>query len=390
MWEILLFLATLFLAYSNGANDNFKGVATLYGSGTLSYRSAIGLATVATFAGAICALFLAQGLIASFSGKGLVPQGTAGSVDFLMAVGLGAACTVLLATRLGFPVSTTHSLVGGLVGAGLMAVGAEVNLTQLGGAFFIPLLVSPFIALTLGAMLYWLFHRTRRRLNISKEACLCIGERRKFVPISEVPAELSAELLSAELPAELSANMMATVDAPDLGITIAGSRECQTLYTDHVWGLPLQRLLDLAHGLSGATVSFARGLNDTPKIAGLLVAAQTLNLQWGMAAIAIGMAVGGLLNARRVGETVSHGITELNRGQGLSANLVTGLLVIFASKLGVPVSTTHVSVGAIFGIGIISERRNSAMIGAILLSWLITLPVAMGFSAAAYGLLGLL
>ena len=371
MGTILLFAAALFLAYANGANDNFKGVATLYGSRTLGYRAAIGLATIATFAGAICALFLAQGLVASFSGKGLVPQDTAGATDFLMAVGLGAACTVLLATRVGLPISTTHSLVGGLLGAGLMAVGMEVNFSRLGGAFFVPLLVSPFIALALGALAYWLFHRTRRSLNIDKETCLCVGERRTFVPVSQRPAEA-----------------MTATDAQGLAVTLADSRECQQLYTGRVWGVSLQKLVDLAHGLSGAIVSFARGLNDTPKIAGLLVAAQTLSIQWGMAAIAVGMALGGLLHARRVGETISHGITELNRGQGLSANLVTGLLVIFASKLGVPVSTTHVSVGAIFGIGVVSGQRNSAMIGAILLSWLFTLPVAMGFSAVAYGLLG--
>lgn len=367
---ILLFFATLFLAYANGANDNFKGVATLYGSGTVSYRTAIGIATVATFAGSICAIFLAQGLVASFSGKGLVPQSTAGAMDFLMAVGLGAACTVLLATLLGFPISTTHSLVGALVGAGLMAVGLEVNFTRLGGAFFMPLLVSPFIALVLAALAYWLFNRTRKRFGLSKESCVCVGERREFVPI----ANLSA--------------MTATAAAdPELALTVADKKECVDMYTDRVWGISLQKLLDLGHGLSGATVSFARGLNDTPKIAGLLVAAQSLSIQWGMVAIALGMAMGGLLNAQRVAETISHKITEINHGQGFSANLVTGLLVIFASKLGVPVSTTHVSVGAIFGIGAISGKRDMAMIGSILAAWFITLPVALAFSALAYWLL---
>ena len=370
MGTVLLFTAALFMAYANGANDNFKGVATLYGSRTLSYRSAIGLATVATFTGAICALFLAQGLVASFSGKGLVPQGTAGTVDFLTAVGLGAAATVLLATRLGFPISTTHSLVGGLLGTGLMAVGMEVDVARLGGAFFVPLLVSPFIALALGALAYSLFNRTRRGLRLNKETCLCVGERRDFVPVSQLPA-----------------TAMVMTHTRELAVTVADSRDCQQLYTDRVWGITLQKLLDALHTLSGATVSFARGLNDTPKIAGLLVASQGLNIQWGMGAIAAGMALGGLLHARRVGETISHGITELNRGQGISANLVTGLLVIFASKLGLPVSTTHVSVGAIFGIGVVSGQRNNAMIGAILLSWLVTLPVAMAFSATAYGLL---
>jgi PiT family inorganic phosphate transporter len=74
-------------------------------------------------------------------------------------------------------------------------------------------------------------------------------------------------------------------------------------------------------------------------------------------------------------------------GQGFAANLVTGVLVIFASKLGVPVSTTHVSVGTIFGVGLVTDRRNNTMTGNVLLSWLITLPVAMLFSALAYGIL---
>lgn len=66
MLLVLLFVTTLFLTYANGANDNFKGVATLYGSRTVSYRTAVGLATGATFAGSVCALFLAQGLVARF------------------------------------------------------------------------------------------------------------------------------------------------------------------------------------------------------------------------------------------------------------------------------------------------------------------------------------
>ena len=375
MLLVLLFVTTLFLAYSNGANDNFKGVATLYGSRTVSYRTAISLATIATFAGSVCALFLAQGLVASFSGKGLVPQSTADAENFLIAVGLGAAATVLLATRVGFPVSTTHSLVGALVGAGLVAVGADVNFARLGNTFFIPLLASPFIALFLAALAYWLFHHFRRKLNINKETCFCVGERRAFVPVSE----LSAESVSAMTASEIA--------IPDVAVTVANSRDCQDLYTDRVWGFRLQKMLDIGHGVSAATVSFARGLNDTPKIAGLLVAAQGVDIQWAMVAIAVAMALGGLLNARRVAETISHKIADLNHGQGFSANLVTGLLVIFASKLGVPVSTTHVSVGAIFGIGMVTGRRNNTMIGSILLSWLITLPVAMLFSALAYGTL---
>ena len=112
----ILFLAACFLAYSNGANDNFKGVASLFGSRTASYRTAIGWATVTTFSGSICAIFLAQVLLRVFSGKGLVPDRIVGSERFLLAVALGAGCTVIAATILGFPISTTHALTGAILG----------------------------------------------------------------------------------------------------------------------------------------------------------------------------------------------------------------------------------------------------------------------------------
>src|SRR5438132_445990 len=93
---MLIFLATLFLAYSNGANDNFKGVASLYGSRTCGYRTAITWATVTTAAGSIAAIFLAQSLLKRFSGKGLVPDVLTTQPQFLLAVALAAGATVIL------------------------------------------------------------------------------------------------------------------------------------------------------------------------------------------------------------------------------------------------------------------------------------------------------
>lgn len=106
MVYLLIIAAVLFLSYSNGANDNFKGVATLYGSGTISYKQALNLATCTTLAGAIAALFLAGALVKNFSGKGLVPDTLLLQPAFAIAVAGGAALTVLLATRIGMPIST--------------------------------------------------------------------------------------------------------------------------------------------------------------------------------------------------------------------------------------------------------------------------------------------
>src|SRR6201996_363477 len=151
---ILLFIAACFLAYSNGANDNFKGVASLYGSRTATYGTALGWATITTFAGSITSIFVAETLLKKFSGKGLVPDALVTSEHFLLAVVLGAALTVILATVTGFPVSTTHGLTGALVGAGLVAVGGQVNFAALQKSFLVPLLLSPILAIALGAGIY--------------------------------------------------------------------------------------------------------------------------------------------------------------------------------------------------------------------------------------------
>jgi PiT family inorganic phosphate transporter len=366
---IILFLATCFLAYSNGANDNFKGVATLFGSRTINYKGAIWLATATTFAGSVGSIFFAQTLVKTFSGKGLVPDVVSISPDFLTAVAIGSAITVIIATVTGFPVSTTHSLTGALVGAGFVAVGTQVNFAILGRTFFFPLLIAPILAVAFGSVLYIIFRNIRIRSGITKEWCLCVGEQR--MPIPSVQS---------------AATLMAKCGSP-IGATIDKNENCVEMYKGHFLGVNCQKLLDYFHFCSAGVVSFARGLNDTPKIVALLLLIKGLSIHWGMTAVAVGMAAGGLLNARKVAETMSNKITKLNHGQGLTANLVTGFLVIFASRFGVPVSTTHVSVGSIFGIGLASKRLNTGIMQGIILSWLVTLPIAAVFSAGAYWIL---
>lgn len=180
---ILIFIATILLAYANGANDNFKGLATLFGSKTLNYNTAISWATITTFLGSISSIFLAETLLKNFSGKGLVPDIIVASPNFILAVAVGAGFTVLLATFTGIPISTTHSLIGALVGGGLMAVGTQVNFPKLGNTFFFPLLASPLIALFLSGMLYLIFRLLRIRLGVTKSTCVCI-EKQELIPSS--------------------------------------------------------------------------------------------------------------------------------------------------------------------------------------------------------------
>ncbi len=368
---ILLFLTTLFVAYANGANDNFKGVATLYGANVASYRKAIIIGTLATFAGCIASVFLAEALIKAFSAKGLVPDAVAASPTFLISVAVGAGGTVILATLLGFPISTTHGLTGALVGAGFIAAGDELNLSMLGSSFFLPLLVSPILAVLLTIPLYKLAHAWSGRLGITKESCICIA-----------PGEFRPVLAFAD--ANASPGAVGFGEIRTISMTTGTAPECMEKYNGVVLGITAQKLVDGVHYVSGAAVSFARGLNDTPKIVGLLLVLGALHVQVSALAVAGAMAIGGCLNARKVAETMSKKISKMNDGQALTANLVTAFLVIFASRFGLPVSTTHVSVGSITGIGIVNGSADRGVVSSILLSWVLTLPIAAIISASVY------
>jgi len=368
MTLVLLFLATCFLAYSNGANDNFKGVASLFGSRTCSYGTAISWATITTFAGSTASIFLAQTLLKKFSGKGIVPDQFVGSEYFLLAVAIGAGLTVIIATLTGFPISTTHALTGAIIGCGFIAVGPQMNLAALGQGFVLPLLLSPLVAIAIAEMLYILFRALRVLAGVKKEWCICVGTEERVVAMPQSSVFALSGVTST------------------ITLAIDEQENCRERYAGSFLGIGSQQIMDAAHFLSAGTVSFARGLNDTPKIVALLLLWKAFDIRWGFAAMASAMAIGGLLNARKVAETMSEKITAMNHGQGFTANLTTAILVVLASLFGLPVSTTHVSVGSLFGIGLITGNANPRVMSAIVFSWLVTLPCATIGAGAAYWL----
>ncbi len=317
MLMAVFFLAICFVAYTNGANANFKGVASLYGSGTATLRQALYWGTAMTFAGSIAAAFIAGGLAATFSGKGVVPDALVQSPIFVIAVAIGGALTSLLATRLGFPVSTTHALVGALIGAGLAGSGTEVRFAALGKSFLYPLFFSPALAMIVGAAVYWILR-----------------------PLGLAP--------------------------------------------DH-----RTKTLDVLHYLSAGGASFARGLNDTPKIAALLMTSPGIDMRWGYLGLATMIAIGGLLDADRVAETLGKKVTDMNPGQGFAASITTATLVTTASFHSLPVSTTHVSVGSLLGIGATTGQAKWKKVGEILLAWVSTVPCGAVLGALAYWILQL-
>jgi inorganic phosphate transporter, PiT family len=317
MLIISLFLATLFLAYSNGANDNFKGVATLFGSRTTSYQTAILWGSMTTFAGAVAAVFFSGNLVTRLTGKGIFPDAIAHHPEINLAVAITTGLTVLVAALTGFPISTTHSITGSLLGSGLVAIGLQVNFAALEKLFILPLFLSPISAIILSLATY------------------------KFL---------------------------------------------QHIHIKFNWE-PTEKIVDTCHLISAGIISFIRGFNDTAKIASLIIIIDYFSVQGGMITIAMAMGLGGLLNSQRIAQTMSEKITIMNPTQGLSANMVTGVLVIASNLFGLPISLTQVSVSSIFGVGLMKNQAKARIFYQILLSWILTVPITTIISGIVYRLL---
>lgn len=369
----MLAIGGLFLAFSNGANDNFKGVATLFGSKTTGYKVALTWATLTTFAGSCVAFLLAQTLMSTFSGKGLVPDDVVQLPSFITSVAIAAAVTVFLATRLGFPISTTHAITGALVGSGLLASSVGVNFSKLLNSFFLPLMISPFLAILSTICLYPLFSFFRQKMGVTRKSCLCIGK--------EVVATNPAGIIDGS--ATFASLRLTSMPSISFGTQVT----CEQRYVGEMWGINAKSLLDSLHFLSAGLVSFARGLNDTPKIAAILLVTGNLPPMVALSIVGTTMAVGGILMAKKVANKMSLEITEMNDGQGFTANLITSIIVVGASLGGMPVSTTHVSCGALFGIGSITKKAQWMTIRKIVYSWIITLPIAVGLGFICFSLL---
>jgi PiT family inorganic phosphate transporter len=350
MIEVFLFFLILLLASSNGANDISKGIATLVGSGAASFRSATLWGVLTTAIGSVAAIAFGGVLLTVFSNG--VLMGAVDPARIAVAVACGAALWVFVSSRLGLPVSTTHAIIGGIVGAGLAEFGGSgLNWSSLVSMALLPLLVSPIASFSLS---YILFPALSRKLSKSNAYCLCVHE-------SETAIATSGAL---------------TMTLPVLHVSRGEVKECSA-DGDVRFSM---KIVDTLHLFSGGLTSFARGLNDTPKMAALLVGTHAMAMSSSAlpyVVVGIGVILGGLIGGRRVTETLSRKITSLDAVEGFASNAITSVLVICGSFLGMPFSTTHVSTSSIVGIGVASgEGIRWKIVQDILLAWVVTLPGA--------------
>lgn len=345
----LLVLVAL-LAYANGSNDNAKGVATLVGYGAARARGALLYAALTTALGAGISFWFSGGLLKSFS-TGLFARGAAGlDIAFFIAVLIGAFGWVIFATFTGMPVSTTHAIMGSLIGAGLVALGKDkVQWAVLGKGFVLPLVLSPILSLvivyTLAWPVVWLVRRSVRRQRAAVE----------YLSLAAVPGGNSG--------------------APMVDVEYESVTQTRRI----------SPAANAIHWASGGLIGFARGWNDTPKIAALSLLAFPHRMSIGFGIVTVAMAAGGLISGRKVLETMSRKLTPLPLTESLTASLTTASLVCLASWKGLPVSTTHVSTGSIIGAGLKNDPAavKWKKVFEIALSWIITLPAAGLIAAAA-------
>lgn len=368
--QVLLVVAVgAFLAYANGANDVSKGIATLVGSGVTDYRRAIAWGTLWTAAGGVLGALFGGAMLATF-GNGLLAPGTTPAFSAALAALIGAAAWVLLATRTGLPVSTTHALVGSLVGVAATAYGVDaVRWSALGGRVFLPLLVSPLASFLL--------------TGLALRACQ--GPRGVAAAADCLCAEVEPTIVA--VPASAAASAALLPGAASLRITTGATETCAVSQPT-----ALRFTLDHLHWLSSGMTSLARGMNDGPKMVALALAASALAPQDALspaplfALVTLGMVVGSLWAGRRVTHVLAEKVTTMDHREGLAANLATAGLVTAGAIYGLPMSTTHVSLGGIVGSGVERAALNRKTLRDIALAWIVTLPAAALLGTAGYAL----
>ncbi len=364
----LLLLLAAGLAYANGANDVSKGIATLVGAGLTTYRRAILWGALWTGVGGAVATVAAGAMLRTF-GDGLLADGVAPVLPAAAGALAGAALWVLIATRAGLPVSTTHALVGAVVGSSVAAYGTEaVAWGAIGTGVALPLLATPVTALVASRLTLRGLDRLLGEDNAAD--CLCVTPASEPAPLAVIPPS--------------GAMAFASASSTRWAVTVAPTEECEAAQAPGL-GITVDRL----HWISSGAVSFARGMNDAPKIVALGLAAAALGAGLETSAgglyglVVAGMVAGSIVAGWRVSRVLAERVTPMGHREGLAANMVTAALVASGAVYGLPMSTTHVSTGGIVGIGSARGSVRWRTVTDIVLAWVITLPAAAALAAAA-------
>ena len=355
-----------YMAMNIGANDVANNVGPAVGSGALTMFSAIILAAIFEAAGAL----IAGGEVVKTIKKGIIDPGLLDNPEvFIWAMSaalLSAAVWLNLATSIGAPVSTTHSIVGGVMGAGIAAAGFEIVSWGTMGKIAASWVISPVLGGVIAAsFLYFIKQKIINTDNMVENA-------KKIVPflISIMALAFSTYLILKGIKHLVKLNFLTALGLGAVFSIVtyyvvkpmiskaANNIEVNKIGVNSLFNIPLI--------FAAALLSFAHGANDVANAIGPLAAINDAIINggisakagipfWVMSVGAVGIAVGLALYGPRLIKTVGSEITELDQMRAFSIAMAAAITVIIASQLGLPVSSTHIAVGGVFGVGFLRE-----------------------------------
>ena len=387
-------LFAIFMAWGIGANDVANAMATSVGSKALTIKQAILVAAVFEFAGAV----LAGGEVTSTIRKGIVDSSLLGDQPELLVYGmlsalLAAATWLMIASKKGWPVSTTHSIVGAIVGFTAVGIGVEAVQWAKVGTIAMSWVVSPLVAGTIAFLLYqtviWAILRhpdplARARRYVPAYMFLAAftitlvtilkGLKHVGLEISTRDSYLAAVLIAAAIAFVGGIVVRRVQIEPD------ADKDAESVTVERVFGILMV--------ITACGMAFAHGSNDVANAIGPLAAvvsiARTGEIAsssplpvWVLLIGGIGIVIGLATFGRHVIATVGTKITELTPSRGFAAEIAAATTIVIASGTGLPISTTHTLVGAVLGVGMAHGIKaiNKGVVGRIVLSWVVTIPV---------------
>jgi PiT family inorganic phosphate transporter len=389
----------LFMAWGIGANDVANAMATSVGSKALTIRQAILVAAIFEFLGAV----LAGGAVTSTIRQGIVDADLLSGTPELLIYGmlsslLAAGTWLLIASKNGWPVSTTHSIVGAIVGFAAVGIGLDAVKWSQVGTIILSWVVSPLTA----GFIAFLIYESVQRLILRQDDPL--EKARRYVPIYIFLAAFTITLVTllkglSHVGMEISLTRSYLL-AVGIAATIAvvGAFAIRRIKPDkkldkkqHFY--TVERVFAVLMVVTACSMAFAHGSNDVANAIGPLAAVISVAqsgivgsksaippwvLMLGGAGIVVGLATYG----RHVIATVGQKITQLTPSRGFAAELAAATTIVIASGTGLPISTTHTLVGAVLGVGLARgiDAIDLRVVGRVMLSWVVTIPVGAGLA----------
>ena len=389
----------MYMAWAIGANDVANAMGTSVGSGAITIAQAVLIAGIFEFAGA----YFVGGHVTDTVRKGMLDQSLITDQQLLwgMLASLVSAATLLLvATTYGLPVSTTHAIVGSIIGFGAVAV--DFNAVAWGqvGLIAASWITSPLMG---GVLAYATFQFIRRCI-LDRDDPMAAAKRHGpmfFFAVTFVIGLVTffKGLKNLHLDFNLPEALMLSAGVGVLGAglgwiflhRIKHSEEPGGRYRD------VERVFAVMVVLTACAVAFAHGSNDVANAIGPLAAvvqvvregsagAQAPVEPWMLIVGGVGIVVGLATMGYRVMDTVGRNITELTPSRGFAATFASAVTIVIASRAGIPVSTTHILVGSVLGVGMARGigALDLRVVGRIFISWIATLPIAAALSVIFY------